>query len=324
MERREPASAEAEAAAWIARIQSGSVSESSRDGLRRWLDDDLANRQAFERSTEIWDMIPGAVQYDESSKPLDTEPAPSLSRTRRGIVALAGFAFAALLGALYFFLSPGASELRTSVGSQQVASLEDGSRVSLNTASEIAVRFSSDLRAVKLDHGEVLFDVEHDAARPFVVDAGRQRIVALGTSFVVRKLPYETSVTLLEGRVAILSLEKTDRPPVVLTPGQRWILADVGSTNVDRPSMNAVTAWREGKIVFDDTPLPKAIADVNRYAVRKIELEDSRTSSLTVSGVFEIGKPEAFATAVASLHHLKVAQDSETLVLSQFEMGTHE
>ena len=65
--------------------------------------------------------------------------------------------------------------------------LPDGSFASLNTASRVSVRFTPERRAVRLEEGEAWYQVAHDRARPFVVEAGPVRVQAVGTAFSVRR-----------------------------------------------------------------------------------------------------------------------------------------
>jgi len=60
----------------------------------------------------------------------------------------------------------------TVVGGLQAIPMSDGSRVTLNTNSDISISLDSRERVVEIDHGEAYFEVAHDPNRPFVVKAG--------------------------------------------------------------------------------------------------------------------------------------------------------
>ena len=81
-------------------------------------------------------------------------------------------------------------------GGQELVRLDDGSRVSLNTDSRIAILYSDGERRVRLDRGEAMFEVARNPARPFVVIAGNKSVTAIGTSFIVRKTGGVVTVTL--------------------------------------------------------------------------------------------------------------------------------
>src|SRR5262249_9940655 len=92
----------------------------------------------------------------------------------------------------------------TSVGATTAVPLRDGSKVILNTASEIRVVVTDVERAVHLEAGEAYFEVAKDRKRPFVVIAGAQRITALGTAFSVRRVAHDdVRVVVTDGLVAV-------------------------------------------------------------------------------------------------------------------------
>jgi transmembrane sensor len=92
----------------------------------------------------------------------------------------------------------------TKFNEQRSVVLEDGSRVTLNTASRIEVELKKNHRVVRLAKGEALFEVAHDTSRPFDVEAGSTVVRAVGTEFNIDMRPASTTVTVVEGRVAVV------------------------------------------------------------------------------------------------------------------------
>src|SRR3546814_10209376 len=70
---------------------------------------------------------------------------------------------------------------------------------------------SSDLhqRRVELAEGEALFRVEHDAGRPFTVEAGNGRVTVTGTRFDVRRDADSTRVAVEQGSVKVQGRDAT-------------------------------------------------------------------------------------------------------------------
>lgn len=293
---------QAEAASWLSRLHSSGKSASTDGAFRAWLDEREEHRSAFEHATEIWDMLPSVAGDHRAG-------SPAFQRRR-----WQPWAMAASLGALvaagsswWAFRPP---TYVTGVGEQQVVMLADNSRVALNTNSELEVKYSTVDRRVVLDHGEALFEVSHDAARPFFVLSGQDIVRAIGTKFVVRNEHGETRVTLLEGKVQVLGPSAASRAPIaVLHPGQRLtVTADAGA-KLDRPPLDAVTAWRRGEIVFDNMTLIDAAEELNRYSDNHLVIADPRLASLRVSGVFSTKDVSEVAKAFAALYDLKVEKD---------------
>jgi transmembrane sensor len=206
----------------------------------------------------------------------------------------------------------------TSIGAQESVVLEDGTRVTLNTDSRISILYSERERRVRLDRGEALFEVHRDPAHPFIVEAQGDQIMALGTTFVVRRNARRVAVTLLEGKVEVTRTAPAGRARVaVLTPGQRVTMVPEAGATIDRPSLDAVTAWRRGAIIFTGTSLINATGEINRYGKLHVIVDDPAIAELPVSGVFATSDAAEFAEAVAEAHALRVKREGESLRLSR-------
>src|SRR5260370_27368955 len=83
----------------------------------------------------------------------------------------------------------GPTTFSTSIGGFQRIVLEDRSTIELNTDSEVRVALTPQLRRVELVRGEAIFELAHDAVRPFIVSAGRTPGRALRTQFAVPPRP---------------------------------------------------------------------------------------------------------------------------------------
>ncbi len=158
----------------------------------------------------------------------------------------------------------------TRVGERRVIVLEDESRVTLNTDTRIAVAFDKKDRVIRLERGEALFNVAHDAGRPFFVRADGGEVRAIGTRFMVRRDGARLAVTLLEGKVAV---RKDALAPILLEPGDRVVLGADAVALRDRPQIDTVTAWQRGELILRDTPVAEAVREMNRYSQSHIELE---------------------------------------------------
>lgn len=245
--------------------------------------------------------------------------AASSRMSRR--VALLATAAAVVIGAGILLSMP--PDISTSIGERRVVVLDDGSRVTLNTETRIAIDYSPTRRTVELEHGEALFEVAKDAARPFSVRVARGEVVAVGTVFSVRRTEEALAVTLIEGEIAVKppSARAATAPQKLLVrPGERLnvdLRRPSTPAKVDHPRIEQVTAWKRGEASFDDVPLDEAVAEMNRYSRVRIVLSDSALATRRVSGVFHTGDNLAFARAVAALHGLSVDEQPEKLQLTQ-------
>lgn len=316
----------AEAVAWLTTLQdSDQRTPAAESAFREWMQADAGHARAFAHVTEVWDALPGALSPVGASARSPQSQPPQPQPRRRYAMAASIAMVLSVAGAWAWYARDPVYE--TDVGQQETVSLSDGTRVALNTDSRLAVDFSDAERRVRLDRGEVLFDVAKNPDRPFVVEAGNERIRAVGTSFVVRRDGERVSVTLLKGRVLVSHLGQgaagAALRPAMLTPGERLIVDPArvqpaqavavppASLAIDRPKLDSVTAWREGNVMFDDTPLAEAMQEINRYGGKPLQLSDPRLGSLRISGVFSVQDPVQFAQLAAELHNLKVVQSAD-------------
>lgn len=238
----------------------------------------------------------------------------------------------------------------TVTGERSTVTLSDGSTVTLDTQSEIQIAFAKSERLARLDRGQAIFEVTKDPARPFVVEVHHRRFVAVGTAFDVRLDGAEIKVTMIEGTVRV-EREGTPegRPQAVpgsglqshalggsgtartepdltaassaivttLTAGEQ-LTVDAESQDHVRPAdADQVTSWRRGQVIFDNTRLGDAVAELNRYSERKIGLADPQLADLRLSGAFATGRPSLFIEAVTAYFPLRVASaDDRAVILS--------
>jgi transmembrane sensor len=320
------ASVRAEAAAWVARLHGAERSRALEDGFRRWLEMDPAHARAFEIATEAWELG-GSLRRSQMAHTSDSfSERHTLSPFARRVVALAAAMCAVLVGTLLYF-NLADSAVSTQLGEQRMFTLNDGTRILLNTDTRIILEESDSRRHVRLEKGEALFEVSKDPLRPFVVTTGGKDVVALGTSFIVRHEPNRLAVTLMEGRVAVspvpalrtaadVQTPETMDDQAFLEPGQRLTFQGRELPVVDRPQLEIVTAWRRGEVVLENTPLQDAAEEMNRYSEVKLVIDDPRVADIRISGIFRTGDSVRFAHAVAESYQLAVDREPRRIVIS--------
>jgi transmembrane sensor len=101
-----------------------------------------------------------------------------------------------------------------------------------------------------------------------------------------------------------------------MAPGQRAEVSTTGKLVVQQVDLVKTSAWRDGKLIFDDTPLAEAVAEVNRYGGKQVVLGDPALQRLHISGTFHTSRPEAFVEgATAALPVRLEASSADRMVL---------
>jgi transmembrane sensor len=221
--------------------------------------------------------------------------------------AAAGVVMTVALGTAGYWHSR-AQHFATGIGEQRDVLLADGSRVTLNTATSLTVRYSKSSRHIDLERGEALFKVKHDASRPFDVAAGETLTRAVGTEFNVDLRPSQVTITVLDGTVRVSAPESNldgarsadqERPArnteVPVVKGHALAIhSNVRETRDEKADLKRIDAWITRRLEFSDTPLPQAVEEFNRYSITQVTIGSPDLQSVRVSGVFGIGDTDGF------------------------------
>jgi transmembrane sensor len=281
---------EAAAARWVWRLDQQGRDPAVERELEAWMAADSRRRGAFLQAEAAWNLMDNAPWAVTAGQP---------AIGRRAVLAGAGAALAASVSGLAVMLLQG-QYYRTVIGEIRRVPLQDGSLAAINTASAVAVSMEPARRLIRLDRGEAWFEVAKDAARPFVVEAGRVRVRAVGTAFSVRRRPDGADVLVTEGVVEAWAVG-AESQAIRLDAGRKAYLADgsVIHESVAAPSeINRKLAWRDGNIDLAGETLGDAIAEFNRHNRRKLVIADAALADKRLYGVFHTNDPDAFVRAV--------------------------
>ena len=257
----------------------------------------------------------GAAPANRSAS-LSKLAVPWLTRPRVAALVLTAVA-AVTVGLFYIHLSP--QRVETALGEQRSVVLSDGSLVTLNTASSIEVRMASDRRTVKLLAGEALFSVAHDASRPFEVTTDNTTVRAIGTQFNVDRHRTTTTVTVVEGRVAVITTgdrnHSTQLSPVAA--GEQLTLAPQNVQHSVHTDVATAIAWTQRKLVFEHRHLDEVAEEFNRYNRQIIEIRGAALRGQEVTGVFQANDPASFLTFLAGLPGVSIERSADRVVVTQ-------
>jgi transmembrane sensor len=328
------------AAAWLMRLQDGPMTLEEELELELWLEAAPQNRAALTALARAWRLageaadLPALVSARADaltalSKASPHAPSPHRRRAYYAVAAIAACLLLAVMAALH--LQGGGEIYRTAIGERRIIALADGSRLSLDAASAVEVRYDGERRALRLLAGRARFEVAKDPRRPFTVSAGDRMVVATGTAFSVELLNAETRVVLYEGSVAVLEDGPANQAPrhVMLqgkasAPAERALVPNTALVIPASPKALArlegvdgvrSASWEQGQLVFSDEPLGVAIERINRYSATKLSADGPATAALPVSGTFNAGDTDAFVDGVATLYGLRRRQDGDAILL---------
>ena len=294
---------------WFVRLHSGAASNNERRDHEAWLAADERNRERYETVLRSMGALAPLDDWmrGEANR-LNARVMARRARRARGLMGgLAGAAAAAAV-ATFWITTNSAGFYETTRAEQREITLDDGSRIHLNTASSVKVRYDPERRSVELNNGEGVFDVSRDARRPFVVAAANSEVVAIGTQFRVMLDGRDVTVTVLEGAVAVFSrpgsttaaaAARAASEPTLLYANDQLTLSNGVMTGVESVNAAAATAWREGKLIFEATPLRDVVAEMSRYTPIELAVADG-VPDHPVTGLIQIRSPDAMLRFISS------------------------
>lgn len=317
---------DAEASACVARLQ-GELSAADRQTVYDWIAADPRHAVAFARAEAAWEMSqrlcadPPAI----GEIPRTGDDALALLLSRRGLMGgLLAASTAGVVATAAWRYEKDVQLYRTQIGERRTVVLSDGSRVQLNTGSTIEVAMTRAARKIRLVRGEALFEVAHNKARPFLVDAGTAQLRAVGTAFNVRIRDEVVELTVTEGVVAVTSGGKAVRgvaaaPHIGAGGGAVIRPGAVAPTQLDQAEMRQRAAWREGVIELDGETLAQAVEEFNRYRAAPIILGDARLATIRVGGRFEVHEADKFILALETGFPIRAmpASDGSLLLVAR-------
>lgn len=283
-----------EATRWFARLRDAPIPDEERRRFELWRDENLAHRRAYEEIAGLWDVMDCLEPVTIPGMKLRKSPMRHARRAAALMaLAMAGAVVLSLLG-----IAPWSYERYvTGPGEQRTLLLADGTTVYMNTRTRLAIALDSGERRVRLLEGEALFDVERDETRPFRIDAGASEVRVLGTRFNVRRLEGRADIAVIEGLVAV-SPEGAAGDARELHPGEAVSVGGEGVGAVVEADLQAITAWRDGRLIYRGTPLSAVVADLNRYLTDEVRLGDDSIRDLKVTAVIRIEDREAILRAL--------------------------
>jgi transmembrane sensor len=357
-----------EASEWFVDFRVGDVDSQARERFDLWLRQSPEHIRAYmeiaktyvvlptlnpERKIDVQELIAYArsegnvIPLEQTPRPNEplsrlAEPHLSAPARKRGALWARRYALAASIaivcltaGLLAWLALQRYPTYATDIGERRTVTLADGSTIDLNARSKVRVKFSKAERDVELVDGQALFEVAKDQARPFIVRSGAAVVRAVGTQFDVNRKRSGTTVTVIEGRVAVYSSNpnppaipsppvteekvaakltgevSSGTPAVFVSAGEQVTIADHQVAQPKRADVVATTAWTQHRLVFDGSRLSDVVDEFNRYNTRQIVIDDRQLEDFHISGVYSSTDPASLIRFLREQQGIEVFETDE-------------
>lgn len=297
----------------------------------------------FSDLEQCWDLAGTAHSYHQSDtdrawdrldKKLLDEPK-SLNFKRFNLLKYAAI-FLALVAlpvvTLLVTRNPGKVEIQFAVATPEMmliqtvanplepttVTLPDGSTVKLNANSSLQypAQFAEGPRKVKLS-GEAYFEVVHDAAHPFVVEADQVVIEDLGTAFTVYAYPGKEQVVVNVTSGSVRLRETIQNSEAVLTAGWNGKhRTNGGKIEIDNELTPNYLSWLTKEVSFHRTPLSAVFEELENIYHVPVTYTDPAIAQIAYTANFEKFELEEIVNIIAKTHHLTVSRAENGFVFA--------
>ncbi|MEM7654741.1 MAG: FecR domain-containing protein [Bacteroidota bacterium] len=206
--------------------------------------------------------------------------------------------------------------ITTSHGEQKSYTLSEGTKVILNANSSLTY-VPNRPREVQLT-GEAYFEVSKQpkTGAHFLVKTEDLTVRVLGTVFNVNCRNQATKVYLEEGQVK-LEWGDQQQETVDMVPGD---LVSYSSTNQEflkEQQVNALasTSWKEGTLIFRDTPLVEVLRDLTEIYGVEFRVEEERLKTKLISGGLPIKNLEIALETLKGIYEIEIQLEGNLYII---------
>jgi ferric-dicitrate binding protein FerR (iron transport regulator) len=293
----------------IFKVLNKEASEAEIAIFREWINQTSQNKKIFLQLERLWQKSEGIADYYQINQKQAwntiSEKIKPKQRIWQPVLKVAAVvAIAYLLGVLTMYLiHPRPQQngtmikeisVKVPLGSKTEVELSDGTKVWLNSGSELHYpsTFDRDRRDIFLA-GEAYFDVEKDKGAPFYVHTNEIDIRVLGTRFNVKSYPEESLVETILEEGSVHMNKKGSGQGILLNPGEKATLEKlpgereaqfVVTKNIDA---EVYTSWKNGKLVFKRERFKDLAVKLERWYNVRILIGNKNLAEERVTGVFE-------------------------------------
>lgn len=283
------------------------LSETEDIQLNKWLQQDPANQQMFETLKKGWE-VKSPQQIREQEDQLFSKVVQGIgkkefekysSRWSFGRILKYAAAISLLVVATFGIWKNtilvedpveiiALNKKVTQKGQKSTIHLPDGSKVVLNSGSELTYpdAFETGTREILLK-GEAYFDVAKNPDQPFVVKTEGVSIMALGTEFNVHTRNERVDVGLTEGKVQVSMLSDLSQY-LILEPGQMASLNKAENKfSKSNFSIEEVTSWKDGNLIFVDASMGEVFSILEMWYGVDIEIQNFHSHTWNYNGEFK-------------------------------------
>ncbi|TDV72294.1 FecR domain-containing protein [Pseudomonas sp. LP_7_YM] len=297
-----------QASAWFALMQAGAPTQAQREELAAWMAADPRHAQAYAELETLW------AASAQLLRPRAPVVRPQLSRRRFVGLGIAASAVAVTAGATRFWLSGMSSpfaDVRTAVGERRLVHLPDGSSVDMAGNTALNLDFSPTRRSVELLQGEAFFNVVPSAAGELKVSTQAGQVMSADAGFCLSCTGDSARVAVNRKAVRVTTAsQQTD-----LEEGLSLDLTANRAGAIQHADLEQILAWRNGRLVFFDTPLLTVVDELQRWREGRMFIMDKQLAARRVSLILSLDRPEQMLDVLSKALSVRTQRYTDLVTL---------
>lgn len=330
----------------------GETNSTEEQEVFKWLSESQRNKEYYAELKNLWvkECMPKSVAsaeelYDFHTRMEEKKHSASHKITKQLVFAYASAAAAIIFAAYILFPKSADKKLNieelvrvelsdipneyihtiyTEPGTKAKTVLPDGTTVLLNSGSKISYpdKFLGDTREITFS-GEGYFNVVSDSLKPMIIKTGHNLdVMVRGTEFNLRTFDStKIETTLYSGKITLIT--GTDKKGVIsyteVSPNTKSYVNENGYVKLqkmDKMLNTATRAWTKGRLIFDNTPMPQVIKDLERWHGVNIVVTDNSILKYNITADFNSESIVQIADLIKLSARIDYKYHDKTLYLS--------
>lgn len=322
---------------WFLLMRGADAEHPDRSRFEAWLMSSTSHQQAYDEVRALWESLdsPDDLQdlEDAMRQKVFIEKSNRRKKIRTAVTGTLGLLLFAALGAVTYrgyeaWQNVPTMQMAaiTEIGQVRSQTLDDGTRLKINSSSDVEISYSRNKRHVTLKRGEASFEVAPNPDRPFVVDSGIARVTVLGTHFAVNKFSSKVRVSVDHGTVRVEHAPQDGSEQTAQNRSGENVLtlrdndvaeisADGKARLVQRPASDAFS-FETGEITFDNAGLEEIAETLSRYRAAPVRFQLLRAENdIAITALLKVRDLERFIGELPLIADVKVEHDGAEVVL---------
>ena len=311
---------------WITCEKEG-LNESQKKELESWLKENQLHQKTYDRMKFIHQMSNSLSK--ENSQKLSNEVHRNLSKSKLSFKVKSYYTSAAAIVLVLFFSlfkiydeNSLKYEKVYSTNTQSILeqSLPDGSIISLDAKTKLDIKFYKNKREAFLSNGKVMFNVEKNENRPFLITSNNIQIEVVGTKFEVINSNNKTTINVKEGKVRTYFLNDLDRKvnTRLLTKAETITYTNQGEVNKYlKLNPNKIALWQNNLINFNQISLKEALEEFSKYYDYNFDFSHKKIENYIITGEFATNQIDIFLNTITKIYPLNIDKKDKLIKISK-------